>query len=268
MLTQRTAVLFDSLERRTLQGLGEIIDLRRQIAALQAENDRLRKQLQFAQDELSRQVARSSQSPASRPSSPQGDEHGYPLSRRLPPLAALKRPTPPTKPPETTPSTTVTNEASSSPATISDEADNSLPRQSRLAIGEAPSPQALLDEWYRRYTDTFFKGHTRPLKVGIHEDLAAHEPWPDKLVRRALACYVHLPRYLKAVRMGAERVDLQGRPARVGSESEARHAHKKLEALQAQQHKREKARGKSARDHKGGRLEHKLSELLAKHGRH
>ncbi|RAR62221.1 ProQ/FINO family protein [Onishia taeanensis] len=107
--------------------------------------------------------------------------------------------------------------------------------QTSLPIGEAPSPQALLSQWYRRYPDAFFKGHTRPLKVGIHEDLLAREPWPEKLVRRALACYVHLPRYLKAVREGAERAGLDGEAAGPVSEGEARYARKKLEELRAQQ---------------------------------
>ncbi|SDF68136.1 ProQ/FINO family protein [Onishia taeanensis] len=107
--------------------------------------------------------------------------------------------------------------------------------QTSLPIGEAPSPQALLSQWYRRYPDAFFKGHTRPLKVGIHEDLLDREPWPEKLVRRALACYVHLPRYLKAVREGAERAGLDGEAAGPVSEGEARYARKKLEELRAQQ---------------------------------
>src|SRR5690554_7134136 len=32
------------------------------------------------------------------------------------------------------------------------------------ATTDAPSPQALLAEWYQRYPGAFFKGHTRPLK--------------------------------------------------------------------------------------------------------
>lgn len=107
--------------------------------------------------------------------------------------------------------------------------------QASLPIGEAPSPQALLNQWYRRYPDAFFKGHTRPLRVGIHEDLLAREPWPEKLVRRALACYVHLPRYLKAVREHAERVGLDGEVEGPVTEGEARYARKKLEELRAQQ---------------------------------
>ena len=99
---------------------------------------------------------------------------------------------------------------------------------------DAPSPHALLAEWYQRYPGAFFKGHTRPLKVGIHEALAEQEPWPEKLVRRALACYVNLPRYLKAVREGAERIGLDGKPAGQVDAKAAEHARKKLERLQAE----------------------------------
>ncbi len=106
------------------------------------------------------------------------------------------------------------------------------------------------------------------MKIGIHEDLVASEPWPDKLVRRALACYVNLPRYLKAVRAGAERVDLAGEPAGAVTPGEARHAHKKLEALQAQQRRRDKSLEREERQSQGARLDRKLGDLLAKHGKH
>ncbi|WP_240724748.1 ProQ/FINO family protein [Onishia niordana] len=112
---------------------------------------------------------------------------------------------------------------------------NQAAPQASLPEGELPSPQALLNQWYRRYPDAFFKGHTRPLRVGIHEDLLSREPWPEKLVRRALACYVHLPRYLKAVRELAERVGLDGEAAGPVTEGEARYARKKLDELRAQQ---------------------------------
>ncbi len=129
-------------------------------------------------------------------------------------------------------------------------------RQDSLAIGEAPSPQALLDEWYTRYPAAFFKGHTRPLMVGIHEVLASREPWPEKLVRRALACYVNLPRYLKAVREDAERIDLDGQPAGKVDAQSADHAHRKLDRLQGEKRasqgrkhpgRQNKGRGKPAK---------------------
>ncbi|WP_346299542.1 ProQ/FINO family protein [Halomonas sp. BM-2019] len=119
------------------------------------------------------------------------------------------------------------------------------------AAGAAPSPQALLAEWYQRYPGAFFKGHTRPLMIGIHEALAEREPWPEKLVRRALACYVNLPRYLKAVREGAERIDLAGNPAGGVDAQAAEHARKKLDRLQAERRgKVSQAAGRSRRQKK------------------
>lgn len=131
--------------------------------------------------------------------------------------------------------------------------------------GEAPSPQALLDQWYRRYSSTFFKGHTRPLKVGIHEELTAREPWPEKLVRRALACYVNLPRYLKSVREGAWRLDLAGEPAGQVDAAAAEHAHKKLERLQADRRER-KGAGPARGRARGGAKRHGAPDGKARQG--
>lgn len=105
--------------------------------------------------------------------------------------------------------------------------NESLALQPAVVAPQAPSPHALLNEWYERYPKAFFKGHTKPLKVGIHQDLAEREAWPSKLVRRALANYVNLPRYIKAVRAGAERVDLDGQPAGNVDKQAALHASEK-----------------------------------------
>nr|WP_315900655.1 ProQ/FINO family protein [Halomonas sp. DP5Y7-2] len=118
---------------------------------------------------------------------------------------------------------------------VAEKPDTEVGVQGDLAFDKAPSPQALLGDWYRRYDQTFFKGHTRPLKVGIHEELAVREPWPEKLVRRALACYVNLPRYLKSVREGAERIGLDGELVGQVDAQAAEHAKRKLDRLQAEQ---------------------------------
>ena len=97
-----------------------------------------------------------------------------------------------------------------------------------------PSPHSLLKEWYQRYPQAFFKGHTKPLKVGIHQDLAAREPWSGKLIRRALANYVNLPRYLKSVHEGVDRVDLDGQPAGKVDKEAAMHANKKRNGKQGE----------------------------------
>ncbi|PMR73009.1 ABC transporter substrate-binding protein [Billgrantia endophytica] len=141
------------------------------------------------------------------------------------------------------PATTSQATASQVPSAATDTTDATDPteRQGALPIEQAPTAEALLAEWYQRYPDTFFKGHTRPLKVGIHQDLARREPWPEKLVRRALAGYVNLPRYLKAVRQGAERIDLEGRPEGTVDTQAAEHAQRKLERLQAERRQRDQA---------------------------
>ncbi|RUR58005.1 ProQ/FINO family protein [Vreelandella populi] len=97
-----------------------------------------------------------------------------------------------------------------------------------------PSPHSLLKEWYQRYPQAFFKGHTKPLKVGIHQDLAAREPWSGKLIRRALANYVNLPRYLKSVHEGVDRVDLDGQPAGKVDKEASLHANKKRNEKQGE----------------------------------
>lgn len=104
---------------------------------------------------------------------------------------------------------------------------------------DAPSPQQLLKQWYSRYPKAFFKAHTRPLQIGIHEALIEAEPWSARLIRRTLACYVNLPRYMKSVRPGAQRVDLQGLPAGQVAEEEAQHAREQLKQLQTRQKARE-----------------------------
>ncbi|MBS9404285.1 ProQ/FinO family protein [Halomonas sp. TRM85114] len=157
-----------------------------------------------------------------------------PATRNAPTSAAAS-PQPPTPAPDPE----ATPHVSSSPDRVTDVSSPATRRAVaeetavKGAASDAPSPQALLAQWYRRYPDTFFKGHTRPLKVGIHQDLAAREPWPEKLVRRALAGYVNLPRYLKAVREGGERIDLEGQAAGTVDAQAADHARQKLERLQA-----------------------------------
>ncbi len=250
MLTDRTATLLDTLEHQAQWGLDEITRLRRRLETLEAENIQLRDTLKQRETVLAQAAVPRSASERNYPLPPRRpieekqvlEEHA-----QAPPLESVA---------------SVTKAPPDAAETI--DADD---QQSSSTADELPSPQALLDEWYRRYTNTFFKGHTRPLKVGIHEELMLHETRPDKLVRRALACYVHLPRYLKAVRAGAERIDLEGLPAGLVTDGEARHARKQLESLQAQQRERDTARKRDPEARKNARLDNKLSELLAKHSR-
>lgn len=102
------------------------------------------------------------------------------------------------------------------------------------AVADQPSPHSLLKEWYQRYPQAFFKGHTKPLKIGIHQDLAAREPWSGKLIRRTLANYVNLPRYLKSVREGVDRIDLDGQPAGKVDKEASLHANEKRKEKQGE----------------------------------
>lgn len=137
---------------------------------------------------------------------------------------------------ETTPTAARPSEEAASPIALVEETPSQEAASETTDLSPAapvdestktPSPHALLNQWYERYPKAFFKGHTKPLKVGIHQDLAEREEWPNKLIRRALANYVNLPRYIKAVRVGAERVDLDGQPAGKVDKEAAQHASEK-----------------------------------------
>jgi len=117
--------------------------------------------------------------------------------------------------------------------TSTDQADASPPLPD--SIPTPPSPHQLLDQWYERYPQAFSKIRTQPLKVGIHQDLADKEPWSNKLIRRALANYVNLPRYIKAMREGVERIDLEGNSAGVVDAQAAEFAAQKRKAKQQTQ---------------------------------
>ncbi|GHC18771.1 ProQ/FINO family protein [Aidingimonas halophila] len=276
MLNQRVNALFDALEQHVERHRDERLAMQERVAELAARN----RELQASQRELQEQLAAATSSP--QPAQRHRSQGLAALMARRGNPGTDSRPSPSgnaPQPADDTPNerTTPVNPrysadhdvaAPSTPQADPPQRDDGESSQNRLPIGEAPSPQALLDEWYHRYTETFFKGHTRPLKIGIHKDLMAREPWPEKLVRRALACYVHLPRYLKAVRAGAERVDLDGANAGEVTEGEAKYARRQLEELRAQD-RSQKARKEQRRQQqdRAERLERKIGELLAKHER-
>ncbi|QJQ96884.1 MULTISPECIES: ProQ/FINO family protein [unclassified Halomonas] len=281
LINPSTTALFDALETRAERGAvslaaarATIDELQARIHELEAENARLREQGETRAAVPARSqglAALMSRRPKSTPSVP-------PEALSSASSASLPRQVP-------------GNDDDSATAEVAGDATSNVTEPlNDLSDDEMPAPQTLLDEWYRRYTKTFFKGHTRPLKVGIHEELVAREPWPDKLVRRALACYVHLPRYLKAVRTGAERVDLDGENAGEVTEGEARYARRQLDELRARKRSRSAKRSQHSAQEKGQgedkkqgheerketkpeqatrgeRLDRKLSELLAKHQR-
>ena len=76
-----------------------------------------------------------------------------------------------------------------------------------------------------RFPKGFFRAYQvrrRPLKLGIHRELVALLGEIErKLLRKALGLH-HQPGYLRAQQAGAERIDLDGNPAGVVTEEEAR----------------------------------------------
>lgn len=76
------------------------------------------------------------------------------------------------------------------------------------------------------------EGEAKPLKIGIFQDLAARltdDPKVSKtLLRSALRQYTSSWRYLHGLKVGAERVDLDGLPCGVLSEEHVEHAKQAL----------------------------------------
>jgi len=236
---------FESLEQRTIDALDSLRHYRARLQELEtrlAESEAQRLELTEENRELDEQNRELEEDNARLRERLRSGEPApaFPAPpRRAQGLAALIG-----QRPEAPPAASVPAPAAEAPAPMPAPPPPAATRdtpQGQLAIEQAPSAEALLQQWYQRYPNAFFKGHTRPLKVGIHQDLAAHEPWPEKLLRRALAGYVNLPRYLKAVREGAERIDLEGKPDGNVDAQAAEHAKRKLERLQKAQRERGQA---------------------------
>jgi|GEM_PF-1663446 len=131
---------------------------------------------------------------------------------------------------------------------------------------EALNPQQRLEHWVKSYPRAFMPGQPQPLKIGIHEDLQAAEGGEQKKIRRALAGYVKLPRYLRCLKAGAVRLDLQGGNAGFVTEQEAQFAQEQLEQWETQKKEKESRRRQQEVEQKKRaeeeRLQSKLSQLL------
>ncbi|HEN3503175.1 TPA: RNA chaperone ProQ [Yersinia enterocolitica] len=81
------------------------------------------------------------------------------------------------------------------------------------------------------------EGEARPLKIGIFQDLVERVQGEENLsktqLRSALRLYTSSWRYLYGVKVGAERVDLDGNPCGVLEEQHVEHARKHLEEAKA-----------------------------------
>lgn len=81
------------------------------------------------------------------------------------------------------------------------------------------------------------EGETRPLKIGIFQDLVERVSETDNLsktqLRSALRLYTSSWRYLYGVKLGVQRVDLDGNPCGELEQQHVDHARKQLEEAKA-----------------------------------
>ncbi|MDX5626688.1 MULTISPECIES: RNA chaperone ProQ [unclassified Brenneria] len=81
------------------------------------------------------------------------------------------------------------------------------------------------------------EGETRPLKIGIFQDLVERVSELDNIsktqLRSALRLYTSSWRYLYGVKLGAQRVDLDGNPCGELEQQHVDHARKQLEEAKA-----------------------------------
>lgn len=81
------------------------------------------------------------------------------------------------------------------------------------------------------------EGETRPLKIGIFQDLVARVAEADNVsktqLRAALRLYTSSWRYLYGIKLGAQRVDLDGNPCGELEQQHVEHARKQLDEAKA-----------------------------------
>ncbi|OSN01448.1 RNA chaperone ProQ [Lonsdalea populi] len=81
------------------------------------------------------------------------------------------------------------------------------------------------------------EGEARPLKIGIFQDLVTRVPESDNIsktqLRSALRLYTSSWRYLYGIKLGAQRVDLDGSSCGELEEQHVEHARKQLEEAKA-----------------------------------
>lgn len=286
-MSDRLTALIDSLDQKSEATLRELDHVRKRLQLLEGENSALKEQLeqqQAATPVVAREVsvaggaladAEPSRSPVGDAAPVTSQPHAAEANLRVEDEPSMserdsvtEEKSSASQPDEgdsrgESPMSEQTSELAEAAETKTSHDVSASPQQeenSAAAPSEPPpSPQALLKHWYSQYPNAFFTAHTKPLKIGIHEDLIAREPWPAKLIRRALANYVNLPRYLKSVRVGVQRVDLDGQPAGDIGEQDVQHAREQLTALQ--KHRREREEKVKAE-----RMARKLAELNARLG--
>ncbi len=85
-----------------------------------------------------------------------------------------------------------------------------------------------LEELCELYPDVFSQKDPKPLKIGIHEAIAADGKLSKTRIRRALNLYVRRRKYIASLIEGADRVSIGGEIAGQVTADEASHAAEKL----------------------------------------
>ena len=112
------------------------------------------------------------------------------------------------------------------------------------------------------YPSIFSLEQAKPLKIGIHEDLAADGKLSKTKIRKALATYVRQIAYYQCLTEGASRVNLQGEATAEVTADDAKHATERLEQIDSKRKERQNQRKKHKV--KQQRISSKLSELVNK----
>ncbi|WP_067514910.1 ProQ/FINO family protein [Endozoicomonas ascidiicola] len=63
------------------------------------------------------------------------------------------------------------------------------------------------------WPEAFNVSHPRPLKIGIHKDMAEGGLLPENIISIALRFFTTMERYLEIIKSGATRINLQGKAA-------------------------------------------------------
>lgn len=102
-----------------------------------------------------------------------------------------------------------------------------------------------------QFPDCFsLKGDAKPLKIGIFEDLAKRLEDDDKVsktrLRTALRHYTNSWRYLYSIKVGSQRVDLDGKQVEAITEEHQQHAQETLKESKAKVAEKNKAAAKAS----------------------
>lgn len=86
-----------------------------------------------------------------------------------------------------------------------------------------------------RFPQCFTVDETRrlPLKIGIREDIVAHDVFSSRQLNLALRTYCGNPVYLQSIKVGAKRIDLDGNVTSIVTADEEKVARERLFALGA-----------------------------------